>query len=194
MNQTTLSPEILSLDPVRPPRPVRAFDTSELISLSCLAEAAGMRNVVSGKDGTRIHLINGDRDLIVSKLGMRLYGISKKNLSAEPRERAREILRRLAYGFHDWAAREIVGRYHRDLKTEAQTKREADRIGPTERVLRVLKKENGATVGRLSRATGLAQSNVTRAVRLLESRAQVICVQQGRNVLVYLGGPPDFKE
>lgn len=153
-----------------------------------------MKNVVSGKDGTRIHLIDGDKDLIVCKPGMRLYGISKQNLSAEPRERAREILRRLAYGFHDWAAREIVGRYHRDLKAEAQTKREADRIGPTERVLRVLRKENGATVGRLSRATGLAQSNVTRAVRLLESRAQVICVQQGRNVLVYMDGHPDCKE
>lgn len=153
-----------------------------------------MRNVVSGKDGTRIFLIDSDVDQIISKPGMRLYGISRRRLPSEPRERAREILRRLAYGFHDWAAREIVGRYHRDLKAETQTKRQTDGIGPTERVLRVLRKENGATVGRLARATGLAQSNVTRAVRLLQKMGQVKSVQQGRNVLVYLDGSPDLME
>lgn len=153
-----------------------------------------MRNVVSGKDGTRIFLIDSDVDKIISKPGMRLYGISRRRLPSEPRERAREILRRLAYGFHDWAAREIVGRYHRDLKAETQTKRQTDGIGPTERVLRVLRKENGATVGRLARATGLAQSNVTRAVRLLQKMGQVKSVQQGRNVLVYLDGSPDLME
>ena len=192
MNQTALSPDILSLEPVRPPKPVRVFDTSEMISLPSLTEAAGMKNVVSGKDGTRIFLIDSDTDLIISKPGMRLYGISRRNLPSEPRERAREVLRRLAYGFHDWAAREIVGRYHRDLKAESHREREAERIGPTERVLRVLRKENGATVGRLARATGLAQSNVTRAIRLLEKRAQIRCVQQGRNVLVYLDRAPDL--
>ena len=167
------------------------FDTSEPVALSRIAEEAGMRNVVSGKDGTRVFLIDSDRDQVISKLGMRYLGVSKRGLPEDPRDRAREVLRRLAYGFHDWAAREIVGRYHRDLKREVQERAEKDRSGPVERVLRVLKKENGATIGRLARATGLAQSNVTRTVRLLEKRSMIRCVQHGRNVLVYLTDRPE---
>lgn len=167
------------------------FDTSEPVALSRIAEEAGMRNVVSGRDGTRVFLIDSDRDQVISKLGMRFLGVSKRGLPEDPRDRAREVLRRLAYGFHDWAAREIVGRYHRDLKREVQERGEKDRSGPAERVLRVLKKENGATIGRLARATGLAQSNVTRTVRLLEKRSLIRCVQHGRNVLVYLADRPE---
>jgi DNA-binding transcriptional ArsR family regulator len=186
MNHTALNPDILSLEPVRAPRPVRAFDTSDPVAISRVAETAGMRNVVSGNDGTRIFLIDSDRDQVISKPGMRLLGVSKRGLPDDPCERAREILRRLAYGFHDWAAREIVGRYHRDLKREIQERAEKNRSSPAERVLKILRKENGATIGRLARATGLAQSNVTRTVRLLEKRTQIRCVQHGRNVLVYL--------
>lgn len=185
MKQAPLSPEILSLDPVRPPKPVRSFDLSRPVNLSEIVSAAGMRNVVSGSDGTSTFLVDGDRDLIMTRPGQRLYGVCVRGLPENERDRAREILRRLAYGFHDWAAREIVSRHHRDVKRGGPDRAQPERVSPVDRVLRILRKENGATIGRISRATGLAQSNVTRTVRLLEKKGLAYVTQVGRNVLVY---------
>jgi hypothetical protein len=41
-------------------------------------------------------------------LGGAIYCLAGTTLPAEPKARARELLRRLAYGFNDYAAREVV--------------------------------------------------------------------------------------
>ena len=92
----------------------------EAINFAELVQAAGMRNVVTGNIGVTYTIIPGKRDLFERGEGYRIFGVGEGNLPNEPRDRAREIIGRLAYGFHDYAAREIAGRYHRDLKRELE--------------------------------------------------------------------------
>jgi len=55
---------------------------------------------------------------MVSQNGYNAYGIARERVPEDPDEQARKILRRLAYGFHDWVARKIADRYHHDLKQQ----------------------------------------------------------------------------
>ncbi|QFT99996.1 hypothetical protein FIU85_21930 (plasmid) [Roseovarius sp. THAF8] len=99
---------------------VDCMPDGEEIDFANTVEAAGMRNVVTGNIGVRYTIIPGERDLFERGEGCRILGIGDDNLPTDPRDRACEVIRRLAYGFHDYAAREVAGRYHRDLKRELE--------------------------------------------------------------------------
>jgi hypothetical protein len=77
-----------------------------------------MRNVVTLSRPLDIRVHGGPRDFKVPMLGGAIYCLAGTTLPAEPEPRAREMLRRLAYGFNDYAAREVAARYHRDRKRE----------------------------------------------------------------------------
>lgn len=115
-----LHPDILDLDPVDSPRKVDCMPEGEAVDFDELVKAAGMRNLVTGKIGVTYSIIPGERDLFERGEGYRIFGVGEDNLPKDPRDRAREIIRRLAYGFHDYASREVAGRYHRDLKRKLE--------------------------------------------------------------------------
>jgi hypothetical protein len=117
---TSIHPDILSLDPIPMPKPVLKAPEGETLDLEEVTRLAGMKYVVSNPGGFSIRLVPGNRDLIERRPGFRVYAIGRDGIPEDPRAGSREILRRLAYAFHDWAAREIVARYHRDLKRDAR--------------------------------------------------------------------------
>jgi hypothetical protein len=111
----------------RPPRPldlfgieavrVRPDPEAEPIDWAETVRMAGLRNVVSSPSPqARVH--SGEFDFHVPSSGLRIMCIAAKNWPEDPEERACEIIRRLAYGFHDWASREVVARHNRDAKRE----------------------------------------------------------------------------
>lgn len=139
--------------------------------------------VVSGETGIEIRSIEGDRDIKVPSPGQSILCLAISHLNLSEAEFAREALRRLAYGFHDWSAREIVGRYHRDLKRNAKPITSTSPKGSgaaMARIFEVLQVEPGVTIGRISRATGIAQSNVSRGIAALEKRGVIVLIRDGR--------------
>lgn len=112
-------PPILDLSPLPAPR-LSNIPAGEKVDLETVAHQAGMRYVVSTsmKPDVRIHA--GNYDFKVPRPGRMIYCIGEQSLPArsDSYQWAQEIMRRLAYGFHDWAAREIVSRYHRDIKRQ----------------------------------------------------------------------------
>ncbi|MCY4152034.1 MAG: hypothetical protein OXE94_07340 [Aestuariivita sp.] len=113
---TGIHPDILDLAPILPPRRVDHLPEGDILDLEDITRQARMLFVVTPMNNTEIRRIAGNRDLLVTDQGYKGYGIARDRLPEDSYERAREIIRRLAYGFHDWAAREIAARYHRDLK------------------------------------------------------------------------------
>ncbi|MBB4064032.1 hypothetical protein [Gellertiella hungarica] len=105
----------LDVSPIPPPRLI-AHPIGEPVDFFDVARDAGMKIVVSLHSPPDIRIFAGSGDFKAVRPGLVSYCIGEDNLPAEGRERSREIMRRLAYSFHDWAAREIVARYHRDLK------------------------------------------------------------------------------
>lgn len=123
--------DFLSMEPVPQPRLVKKpfgqkFDYETLIEMS------GMQNVVSMPRYPEVWLHEADEwDYLSPRHGRPAYSLSLlKNAADDEVAMARELLRRLAYGFHDYAAREIVARYHRDVRrahaAEATTEDEED--------------------------------------------------------------------
>ncbi|WP_157667326.1 hypothetical protein [Roseovarius mucosus] len=113
-----IHPDILNLDPVDPPAGVEKMPSGEILDLEEITKAAGMKWIITGTFGVTYLIIPGSRDLVERGEGYRIFGISEENLPQDSKGRSREIIRRLAYGFHDYAAREVAARYHRDLKRE----------------------------------------------------------------------------
>ncbi len=101
-----------------PPKPVARRPDGPDIHPETITQAAQMLCGVTPLQNTVIRLISGRRDLMVSQNGYNAYGIAREMVPEDPDEQAREIRRRLAYGFHDWVVREIAGRYHHDLKQQ----------------------------------------------------------------------------
>ena len=104
---------ILSLNPIPAARPCRKVQ-GEPIDFQDVVRDAGMVLCVSG-GMPQVLIADIDRDRYVPRPGHVIRMVPRRFLPEEPRERAREIIRRLAYAHHDWAAREVAARYHRDL-------------------------------------------------------------------------------
>lgn len=154
---------ILDLSPVQPPRlgTCPAGNKEDFVQL---ISVGGLPNVVSTNSWPDVRVHGGAFDFKVVKPGQVIYCIAGSKLPTDRTARAREIVRRLAYGFHDWAAREIVGRYHRDLQRSIKASAERSTIPAAVRIRRFLRKNPGATVGQIAEATGVAQPNVSRTM------------------------------
>lgn len=113
-------PGVLDLSPVLPPKPVRELEGS-VVAYEDIIRDSGFTNVVSVPWYPEIRLHTRDLfDYVAPRHGNKGYALSLLlNQKQDRTESAREILRRLAYGCHDYIAREIVARYHRDLKRNA---------------------------------------------------------------------------
>jgi DNA-binding transcriptional ArsR family regulator len=153
-----------------------------------------MRNVVTLSRPLDIRLHGGPQDFRVPTPGGAVYCLAGTTLPAEREARARELLRRLAYGFNDYAAREVVARYHRDQKREAlrvgleedaeKTKRTFSKSSL--RIRKVLREHRTCTIGGLGKLTGMAQSNVSRTVAALVAAGVVSKRKESRRVICQL--------
>lgn len=181
---------MLDPSPVSPPGLARS-PFGKLIGFDELVRLAGMPEVVSTNAPPLVTVHAGERDFKVPSPGRPIYCIGGATLPVPPPERAREIMRRLAYGYLDWAARETVARYHRDLKRAAATPAAVGGLSALVRVRRAVRSEPGITVGEIARRTGIAQPNVSRALAQLQAACEVMVVKEGRLARCHLAEPPD---
>lgn len=113
MNRAVLHDPFSDLTPIAAPFP-RARKLGEAISFESVVADAGVRNVVTGRIPP-IFIHDEADDFYVPAPGARTYCLAVRNLPAARQARACEILRRMAYGFHEYASREVVGRARRDI-------------------------------------------------------------------------------
>ena len=181
---TAATLEVLDLSPVYPPRVVGKAPHGREVSFEDLVHSAGMKNVVSGSASSRILQIFGDRDIKVPRPGFPTFCLAVLDLGLSDHEMARETLRRLAYGFHDWAAREVVARYHRDVKRQVSTVKEADSAKEAgsvlDRIFRFIQDHPGVTVSEVAKSIGINQPNTSRGIAALERRGAIITNRDGR--------------
>lgn len=185
-------PNVINTSPISPPA-VGVTPKGRKVPFDFLVRTGGMRNVVTLPSPPDVRIHGGERDFKVPRPGATSYCIAGATLPSDPKDRAVEILRRLAYGFGEYASREVVARYNRDQKaanrvpiieTEDQA-RIARRSLSIEamRVRRALRKNAEATIGELAKSTGMAQPNVSRAVAALVANGIVRSRRIGKNVL-----------
>lgn len=185
-------PGTLDPSPVPPPRVARTPQGRRLDFAAIVAEA-GMPDVVSTHSPPMIRVHGGEHDFKVPRAGGATYCIGGATLPVDRTARAREIMRRLAYGFLDWAARETVARYHRDLRRSA-TPSHPDSGGPRElpvsvRIRRLIRNSPGLSVGAIAARTGLAQPNVSRALGIMAGKGEVVVERRGRDTAWYVPEP-----
>ena len=195
--EEAMSLEAMDTSPIRPPV-VRRTPEGKAIPFDLLVREAGMPNVVTLPSMPDIRLHAGMQDFYVPSLAGRIYCVSGVSLPSDPVSRAREVLRRLAYGFNEYASREVVGRHHRDLvrrvargtisDEDAKSARMALKRSAL-RIRRALEAHGSATVGELAAVTGMAQPNVSRAVAELAKSGLVDVARNGRNVVCSLKAP-----
>ncbi len=136
-----------------------------------LCRDAGFAKVVTIGAEPEVRLHDEADDWIVALPGRRGYLMARRKLPAAKRERARAILDRLAYGAHDWAAREIVladrRRQRDDRIVEGQEDERRRRLAAeTLPLRRVLRREPGAGDERIAEALGTTVD----AVKALRNR------------------------
>jgi DNA-binding transcriptional ArsR family regulator len=197
----TISPDILDLSPVAPPLYGKE-PRGRRIAFGDVVRAAGMRNVVTLPNLPDIRIHEGDHDFRVPRISAAVYCLSEAGLPLDNRARSREILRRLAYGFFDYAARETVARYHRDLKrstaapaSSAEEEARLARRALSEaalRIKRVLREHDSASIGDLAAMTGMAQPNVSRIVAIMAKSGAISVAREGRRVVCRLADPPEI--
>ncbi|MVT64857.1 ArsR family transcriptional regulator [Bradyrhizobium pachyrhizi] len=189
-----MHPEILDLAPVLPPA-YYTVPAGRQIAFDDLVQSAGMRNVVTLPFPPDIRLHDGFEDFVVPRAGRPIYCVSAVRLPFDQRARSREVLRRLAYGFFDYAAREIVARYHRDLKRAAATSLDSDdteraaRRAMSEAALRIkraLRSAGSASIGELAEMTGMAQPNVSRTIGIMADSGAIDVEKDGRRTICRL--------
>jgi DNA-binding transcriptional ArsR family regulator len=197
----TISPDILDLSPVAPP----LYETEPRgrhVPFGELVRAAEMRNVVTLPNLPDIRIHEGPHDFMVPRIGGAVYCVSEAGLPSNSRARSREILRRLAYGFFDYAARETVARFHRDLKrltaapsSSAEEEARLARRALSEaalRIKRVLREHESASIGDLAAMTGMAQPNVSRIVAIMTKTGAISVTREGRRVVCRLADSPEI--
>lgn len=189
----------LSPDPIAAPA-VKSVPVGRRVSFFRVVDRANMKNVVSTFNPPDVRVYDGDQDFKAVSPGRVIYCIAERNLKGLRGENlAREIMRRLAYAFHDWAAREVVARYHRDLKRVSVVVQRPlpEAMRASLKIRRFLENNPGATVGEISLGTGIAQPNVSRSVRHWQEEGRVEVVREGRFSRVFLVVPRpegNFKE
>lgn len=108
----------LDISPISQPR-VRKQIKGKKVDFFDIVRQADMKNVVTTHKNIRIYLHDEKEDFKVPFPGYTVYCLSKYLLPLDEPMKSREIMRKLAYAYHDWAAREIVARYHRDVRRES---------------------------------------------------------------------------
>jgi DNA-binding transcriptional ArsR family regulator len=196
-----ISPGVLDLSPVPPPL-YRKEPQGRRVMFDDIVRVAGMRNVVTLPALPDVRIHEGAHDFTVPRIGGAVYCVSEVGLPSDSRARSREILRRLAYGFFNYAAREIVARYHRDLKrcvaAPASSVEEEARLARRAlseaalRIKRVLRERESASIGDLAAITGMAQPNVSRIVAILTKSGAISVTREGRRVLCRLTDAPEI--
>lgn len=191
------------MSPVPPPA-VKREPVGRQIDFDQIVRDAGMRNVVTTPHPLSLLVHGGSRDFRVPAPGGAAYCVAGTTLPAERYNRAREILRRLAYGFNDYGAREVVARYHRDLKravvpSEPQTKdeiRNAKRAlsDSALRIKEALRERRSASIGELASITGMAQPNVSRTIAALIEAGVVVVTKDSRRVICRLTLPATARQ
>lgn len=181
---------ILDLSPVQPPS-VKAEARGRPCDFWQIIKDAEMPSVVSTNSPPDIRIHSGSADFKVPSPGKVVFCLAGPSLPTGKRERAREILRRLAYGFHDWAARETVARYHRDIKRRKSELRKDARKNRANfpaavRIWGHLSDFPGASVTEIAEATGVAQSNVSRMISSWVEQDLVHTERLGKSLRCYL--------
>lgn len=180
------------LDPSPVPAPGLAREpVGRPLDFKLVVRQAGMTDVVSTHAPPSITVHAGERDLRVPIPGRNIYCIAGATLPVDATARAREIMRRLAYGFLDWGARETVSRYHRDLKRPISRPREAAPGGlpVIVKVRRLIRGNPGINVSEIARLSGVAQPNVSRALAALQEDGSVEVRKIGRVHACYPANP-----
>lgn len=176
---------VLDVAPVPPPKIARSA-VGKVVSFASVVADARMPDVVSTHSPPQIRIHAGEGDLRVPRAGSPIYCIGGATLPMEREARAKEIMRRLAYGFLDWAARETVGRYHRDLKRANQPVKARKDMPVSVQVRRLIRTSPGISVGEIAARTGIAQPNVSRVLAILSERGEVRVKRSGRDSAWYL--------
>lgn len=112
-----IHPEALSIEPIDPPL-LFAEAAGETVDFDEVVSAAEMLNVRTSEFQPDVRIHDGEHDFVVRTPGNIINCIAGCNLPEGKKARAREIIRRLAYGFHDISAREVAKRFHQDLKNK----------------------------------------------------------------------------
>ena len=121
------------------------------LEFATLCRNAGVRNVVSTKNPPDIRLHDEPEDWIVALPGRRCYLLAERRLPSNPKERAMAILKRLAYGAHEWASREVIladRRHKRDENAPQEPAEDRDRrrnFADTLPVRRILRRAPNAS-------------------------------------------------
>lgn len=115
-----IDPEVLDLSPVYPPLR-RSEPAGEKVDFEQVVFEAEMLNVVTADIRPDVRIHSGKDDFVVARPGHKIHCIAVANLPEGKKARAREIIRRLAYGFHEVSAREVAKRYHQDLKSKSKS-------------------------------------------------------------------------
>lgn len=183
---------VLDVAPVPPPRIARSA-VGKVVSFASVVADARMPDVVSTHSPPQIRIHAGEGDLRVPRAGSPIYCIGGATLPMEREARAKEIMRRLAYGFLDWAARETVGRYHRDLKRANQPVKARKDMPVSVQVRRLVRASPGISVSEISTRTGIAQPNVSRALAALAEKGEVIVRRTGRDSAWFISDTPVSK-
>ena len=150
---------------------IRETGFGKRLDFGRLCQDAGVVNVVTTGTEPEVRLHDEPDDWIVALPGRRGYLMARQKLPTGPTERARTILARLAYGAHDWAAREIVladRRRQRDdrIVEGPEDERRRRLAAETLPLRRVLRREPGADDERIAEALGTTVD----AVKALRNR------------------------
>jgi len=178
----------LDPSPIRPPK-ISRYPVGNAIDLPSLIPSAGMLNMVTGRSpDVRVH--GGAEDIRIPSPGHPIYCIAGALLPTDYTLRAREILRRLAYGFLDYSAREVVSRYHRDLRRALSTDHsDAVRVAlkkDVKALSAILEERGPSTVGELVAATGMVQPNVSRTIATMKENGLVSVRRDGKRLVCIL--------
>ncbi len=112
-----IHPDALSIEPIDPPL-LQLKPAGETVDFDEVVSDAEMLNVRTSEFKPDVRIHDGEHDFKVSSPKGIINCIAACNLPDEPKARAREIIRRLAYGFHEISAREVAKRFHQDLKNK----------------------------------------------------------------------------
>lgn len=170
-----------------PPTP-RLHPSGEVVAFEALCALAGIRCTVTGRM-PEVRLHGQAEDFRAVAPGRNIACLGRPLLAGDPRLAARQVLDKLAYQFHDWAAREVLAADRRRPRSGEPAI--ATFITPTAwRVLGQVVARPSLRVGELAAVLALAQPHVSRALAalLLAGWVQVRPVGRTREVRASTAG------